>query len=247
VLYVGAALLIVVLHIHMVPTVFGRIFADAFGSKAIVGGAAGYGFMKVVQVGVKRAAFSNEAGIGTAPMAHGAAKTTEPVREGLVAMIGPFIDTIVICSMTAFIILVGSSWEGQGEVSGVALTIEAFETALGPFGKYLLLVVIAMFGLSTIFGYSYYGRKCFGYLFGAERSRYYNYAFIISLYFGAVWQAGLVVNLLDTAFALMAFPTMTGALLLSPKVMRATRDYFRRMKERDSETAPSSSAAVSDP
>ena len=237
-LYVGSALLIIVLHIDRVPSVFAQIFGGAFGSDAVVGGAAGYGFMKVAQVGVKRAAFSNEAGIGTAPMAHGAAKTTEPVREGLVAMVGPFIDTIVVCSMTAFIILVGGSWQDRDKVSGVGLTIEAFETTLGPFGKYLLLIVIAMFGLSTMFGYSYYGRKCFSYLFGAKTSRYYNYVFIATLYLGAIWKADLVVNLLDTAFALMAFPTMLGAILLSPRVVRATRDYFTRMKERDTEQEP---------
>jgi len=233
VLYVGAALLIIILNIGAVPEVFGSIVGAAFGTEAVAGGAAGYGFMKVVQIGVKRAAFSNEAGIGTAPMAHGAAKTTEPVREGLVAMIGPFIDTIVVCSMTAFIILVGGAWQGREGISGVGLTLESFDTALGPFGKYMLLVIIAMFGLSTMFGYSYYGRKCFSYLFGAHLSKYYNYVFIGSLYLGAIWQADLVVNLLDTSFALMAFPTMIGAIALSPRVVRATRDYFRRMKELD--------------
>jgi len=192
----------------------------------------------VIQVGVRRAAFSNEAGIGTAPMAHGAAKTTEPVREGLVAMVGPFIDTIVICSMTAFIILVSGSWQGRGEVSGVGLTIAAYDSMLGSWSKYLLLLVIAMFGLSTVFGYSYYGRKCFSYLFGVERSRYYNYVFIGSLYFGSIWSANLVVNLLDTAFALMAFPTMLGTILLSPRVIRATKSYFRRMQSEAAEKVP---------
>jgi len=231
-LYFGSALVIVVLHIDAVPGVFAHIFRDAFGTSAVVGGAAGYAFMRVIQVGVKRAAFSNEAGIGTAPMAHGAAKTKEPVREGLVAMVGPFIDTIVVCSLTAFIILVSGVWKGEGEVSGVGLTLQAFDTTLGPAGKMLLLVIIAMFALSTMFGYSYYGRKCFAFLFGVGPSRYYNILFVGSLYLGAIWQADLVVNLLDTAFALMAFPTMIGTLIMSPRVIRETRGYFQRMRER---------------
>ncbi|MBW2528779.1 MAG: alanine:cation symporter family protein [Deltaproteobacteria bacterium] len=239
-LYVGSALIIIVLNIGEVPAVFGRIVRDAFGTEAVAGGAVGYGFMKVVQIGVKRAAFSNEAGIGTAPMAHGAAKTNEPVREGLVAMLGPFIDTVVVCSMTAFIILVGGNWQGRGKITGVGLTLESFDAALGPVGKYMLLGIIAMFALSTMFGYSYYGRKCFGYLFGAHLSKYYNYVFIGSLYLGAIWQADLVINLLDTSFALMAFPTMIGAIVLSPKVVAATRDYFRRMREVEQPPKPQS-------
>jgi AGCS family alanine or glycine:cation symporter len=231
VLYIGAALLILALNFEAIPVVFAGIFRDAFGVQAVAGGAVGYSFMKVVQVGIKRAAFSNEAGIGTAPMAHGAAKTTEPVREGLVAMVGPFVDTIVVCSMTAFIILVAGLGHENGEISGVGLTLRAFESALGPVGKYLLMVIIAMFALSTIFGYSYYGRKCFAFVFGVGPSRYYNYVFVGSLYLGAVWQADLVVNLLDVAFALMAFPTMLGTLIMSPRVVRAARDYFKRMKD----------------
>jgi len=237
VLYVGSALLIVGLHVDQVPAVFAQIVGSAFGTRAVVGGAAGYAFMSVVQVGVRRAAFSNEAGIGTAPMAHGAAKTTEPIREGLVAMVGPLIDTIVVCSMTAFVILVSGAWQGRDHVSGVGLTIDAYGTLLGGWSRYLLLLIILMFGLSTVFGYSYYGRKCFSYLFGFERSVYYNYVFIGSLYFGAIWSVGLVVNLLDTAFALMAFPTMLGTLLLSPRVMRAVRDYFQRMRSQTAEKA----------
>ncbi len=231
VLYIGAALLIMALNVEAIPVVFGRIFSDAFGTEAVAGGAVGYGFMKVVQVGIKRAAFSNEAGIGTAPMAHGAAKTTEPVREGLVAMVGPFIDTIVVCSMTAFIILVAGLGPENGEVSGVGLTLRAFESALGTVGKYFLMGIIAMFALSTMFGYSYYGRKCFAFVFGVAASRYYNYVFVGSLYLGAIWQADLVVNLLDVSFALMAFPTMVGTLIMSPRVVRAARDYFKRMAE----------------
>jgi len=231
VLYLASALVIVGLHIDAVPEVFALIFRGAFGGDAVVGGAAGYGFMKVLQIGIKRAAFSNEAGIGTAPMAHGAAKTKEPVREGLVAMVGPFIDTIVVCTLTAFIILVSGAWSGGGEVSGVGLTLQAFDSTLGSAGKLLLLTIIAMFALSTMFGYSYYGRKCFSFLFGVSASRYYNLVFVGSLYLGAIWQADLVVNLLDTAFALMAFPTMIGALIMSPRVVRETRAYFQRMAQ----------------
>lgn len=227
-LYLITALYIAVVHSDRVLTIFYQIFHDAFTGTAAAGGAVGIGFLTVVQTGVKRAAFSNEAGIGTAPMAHGAARTREPVREGLVAMMGPFVDTIIICSLTAFIILAATDWRAAEGIQGVALTVRAFENSLGSPGKFLLVIIVGCFGLSTMFGYSYYGKKCFGYLFGAHRSRIYDYFYLAMLYVGAVWSARMVVNMLDTAFALMAFPNMIAALLLAPRVMGAARDYLLR-------------------
>jgi len=227
-LYLMTALYIVGVHSDRVLTIFYQIFHDAFTGTAAAGGAAGIGFLTVVQTGIKRAVFSNEAGIGTAPMAHGAAKTTEPVREGLVAMWGPLADTIIVCSLTAFIILAAADWRAAEGIQGVALTLQAFENSLGSAGKFLLVIIVASFGLSTMFGYSYYGKKCFSYLFGAHRSKVYDYFYLIMLYVGAVWTAGMVVNMLDTAFALMAFPNMIAALLLAPRVMGAARDYLSR-------------------
>ncbi len=142
-------------------------------------------------------------------------------------MIEPVVDTLIVCSLTAFIILSGGHWQNAQGLQGVALTATVFETSMGETGKILLTVIVLLFGLSTMFGYSYYGRKCFSYLFGAEHSRFYDWVYLGSLLAGAVWSAGMVVNLIDTAFALMAFPNMVALLLLSPRVMKAARRYFR--------------------
>jgi AGCS family alanine or glycine:cation symporter len=211
-----------------VPDVFYRIVHDAFTGTAAAGGAAGIAWSQVIQTGIKRAAFSNEAGLGTAPLAHGAARTREPVREGLVAMVGPFIDTVLICSLTAFVILVSGLWREVDEVQGVTLTLRAFESSMGAAGRWVLVAMALLFGLSTMIGYSYYGRKCFSYLFGAERGWIYDAFYLVTLFLGAAWTVGAVVNVIDSAFALMAFPNMIATLILAPRVMSASRDYFRR-------------------
>ena len=226
-LYLMGALYVVFSRHDSIPQIFSQIFHDAFSGTAAIGGAAGVSVMAVIQTGIKRAAFSNEAGMGTAPMAHGAAKTTEPVREGLVAMIGPFVDTLVVCTLTALVILSTGNWQVTG-IKGVSLTSAAFQTALGAPGELALAVIVVLFGLSTMFGYSYYGRKCFGYLFGAQYGFIYDLFYVVMLFVGAVWSANLVVNLVDTAFALMALPNMVATLLLAPRVMSAARDYFSR-------------------
>lgn len=225
-IYLLSALYIALINLDRVPTVFLQILQDAFTGSAAIGGAAGIGFVTVVQTGIKRAAFSNEAGIGTAPMAHGAARTREPVREGLVAMMGPVVDTLLVCSLTGFTILSAGDWRDAEGIQGVALTATAFEAAMGEFGVALLTVIVFMFGISTMFGYSYYGKKCFAYLFGAERARFYEWFYLASVWIAAIWSARVVINLADTAFALMAFPNMLAVLLLSPRVMREVRSYF---------------------
>ncbi|MDA2933299.1 alanine:cation symporter family protein [Acidobacteria bacterium AH-259-D05] len=226
-LYLMASVFVVISHYQSIPQIFAQIFHDAFTGTAAAGGIAGISVMTVIQTGIKRAAFSNEAGIGTAPMAHGAAKTTEPVREGLVAMVGPFVDTIVVCSLTAFVILSSGNWQVRG-IKGASLTAQAFEATMGDWGKLALVVIVMLFGVSTMFGYSYYGKKCFSYLFGAERGKIYDFFYLVMLFVGAVWSATMVVDFLDTAFALMALPNMITALVLAPKVMKATREYFSR-------------------
>lgn len=231
-LYLAGTLLILARNLDQVPVVLGQIFHDAFTGTAATGGGAGIAFATVVRVGVKRAVFSNEAGLGTAPIAHGAARTKEPVREGLVAMLGPFIDTIVVCSLTAFTILVTGLWRTVDGVEGVALTVRAFEANLGPAGKALLVVIALLFGFSTMVGYAFYGRTCFGYLFGARRDRLYDVFYLVMLFVGAVWSVGMVINLIDTAYALMALPNMIATLILAPKVMVAARDYFSRLDDK---------------
>lgn len=228
VLYFSSVLIILGIHVDVLGTYLVQIVTDAFTAEAAMGGAVG----ALIITGVKRAAFSNEAGIGTATLAHGAAKTKEPIREGLVAMLGPFIDTIVVCTMTALAILVTDVWK-TGDQNGITLTAEAFSEALGPIGIYLLMICVAIFAGSSLFTFSYYGTKCLGFLAGADRQHIYNYFYVGSIILGAVTSINAVINLIDGMYATMAIPTMTVALLLSPKVMAAAKDYFGRMEKKE--------------
>lgn len=223
--YMITVLYIVISRIEQVPAVFAMILEDAFSGNAVMGGAV----LSVMVIGARRAAFSNEAGIGTAPMVHGASRNKEPVREGLVAMLGPFIDTIIVCTLTALAILLTGVWEST-ENDGVRLTVAAFETALPGIGKYLLMFAVVVFAFSTMFTYSYYGHKCANYLFGADKADYYNYFYLITLVLGAVLSLSLVISFIDAMYAIMAIPTMVSALLLAPKVRKATKDYVARMR-----------------
>jgi AGCS family alanine or glycine:cation symporter len=225
VLYVGSVAYILLVHVDVLGEYLLLIVTDAFTANSVMGGAVG----ALIITGVRRAAFSNEAGIGTATLAHGAAKTKEPVREGLVAMMGPFIDTLVVCTMTALAILVTGVWT-SGDVNGISLTASAFQEAMGPIGVYVLMVCVLIFAFSSLFTYSYYSTKCLGFLAGAERQKYFNYFYAAAIIFGSVATIEAVLNFTDGMFALMAIPTMTAAILLSPKVMSAAHDYFDRMK-----------------
>ena len=197
---------------------------DAFTGMAAAGGAIG----TVIATGVRRGAFSNEAGIGTEAMAHGAARTSEPVRAGLVAMLGPIIDTLIICTATGLLILMTGAWQVT-DASGVTITSIAFETALPGYGSFLLIVCIFFFSITTIFSYSYYGSKCLGFLIGAEKKHYYNYLTIIMTVVASMLSLNAMVGLIDGAFALMAIPTMTSTIILAPKVMSAARTYFAKI------------------
>ncbi|MEX0845989.1 MAG: alanine/glycine:cation symporter family protein [Balneolaceae bacterium] len=225
VIYVVSVMFILAVHITDVPYYLGLIVTDAFTGKAVMGGAVG----QLIIIGVQRAAFSNEAGIGTESLAHGASKTKEPVREGLVAMMEPAIDTLIVCTMTALAILVTGVWQST-EANGVTLTLNAFNEALPAFGTYLLLISVVTFSVSSMLSYSYYGTKCLGFIIGAERQHLYNYFYVFSIVFGAVASLDAVINLIDGMFALMAIPTMTSALLLSPKVRKASKEYFQKVK-----------------
>jgi AGCS family alanine or glycine:cation symporter len=180
-------------------------------------------------LGIRRGAFSNEAGIGTAPMAHGATKTNEPVREGLVAMLGPAIDTLVVCTLTALAILVTGVWQSTN-ANGVSLTASAFAEAMPGIGTYLLLLCITVFSVSSLFSYSYYGTKCMSFLFGADHKHYYNYLYIASIIMGATTSLAMMINLIDGFFALMAIPTMTATLILAPRVTKEIKLYFRGLE-----------------
>jgi AGCS family alanine or glycine:cation symporter len=224
VLYVVAVVAILLLNWQVVPETLALIIRDAFSGDAVLGGSVG----AIIVAGARRAAFSNEAGIGTAPMAHGAAKTNEPVREGLVAMLGPAIDTILVCTMTALAILITGLWQDQTEgISGVTLTLKAFEDSLYG-GRYILMAALFIFAITSLFSYSYYGTKCFAYLFGVKHIRYYQYFYVLSILWGSTTSIGAVVGLIDGMYAVMAIPTMVSAILLSPKVMKAARVYFSK-------------------
>ncbi len=204
---------------------FKTIITDAFSGRAVAGGSLG----AVIITGVRRAAFSNEAGIGTAPMAHGAAKTSEPIREGLVAMLGPIIDTIIVCTMTALAIIITNSWVNSS-ADGITLTVNAFNTSLPFIGKYILALCVIFFSMSTMFAFPYYGTKCLGFVAGAKYQHLYNYFFVITIIIGAVSNLRVIIGFVDISFALMAFPTVFSAILLSPHVRRASKKYFDQLK-----------------
>ncbi len=229
-LYFVLVIIILVAHNDVLWYYLKLIFTDAFAAKyypsdqPFLGGLVG----ALILHGIKRGAFSNEAGIRTAPMAHGAAKTDEPVREGLVAMLGPAIDTLIVCTLTALAILVTGVWETTSD-NGVSLTASAFENVMPTFGKYALLVCIVVFSMSSLFSYSYYGTKCMSYLFGTKRQHYYNYFYVLSIVLGATTTLEMMMNLIDGVFALMAIPTMTATLILAPKVIEASKIYFAKL------------------
>jgi len=230
-LYFVMVLIILGANIDVVPKYLSLIFTDAFSASfyegdAFLGGVLG----GLILLGIRRGAFSNEAGIGTAPMAHGAAKTNEPIREGLVAMLGPAIDTLIICTLTALAILVTGVWQSS-DANGVTLTANAFDEAIPSVGKYLLLLCIVVFSISSLFSYSYYGTKCMSFLFGSTNKAIYNYFYIASILVGATTSLAMMVNLIDTFFAMMAIPTMLSTILLAPKVVAEAKKYFKNLNQ----------------
>ena len=309
-IYLLAAIMILSSHISEIPSLIRLIIHDAFTGEAVLGGAVG----AVIATGIRWAAFSNEAGMGTEAMAHGAAKTKEPVREGLVAMLGPLIDTIIVCSITALVILTSGMWQAgfqsaekvtipagsesvnlriddikelslpnkkwvgleftiskelydstvkndtieiisvidketlicknigrkdidvvkdswfRLEENGVTLTTLAFDKELGVAGKILIIIAVLTFSLSTMFGYSYYGRKCAGYLLGVRWKSAYNWVYILAIVVASMVKIDLAINFVDSMFALMAIPTVISTLILAPKVMQAARKYFRQLE-----------------
>lgn len=219
-LYLGATIYIIAVNIGQLPQALSLIFTDAFTGKAVTGGLLG-----TVIIGVRQGAFSNEAGIGTAVMAHGAAQTSEPIREGLVAMLGPMIDTILVCSCTAFVIILTGAW--QHDVNGVAMTNDAFQQSMGPFGAWLLVLIVVFFSVSTMFTFWYYGAKCLGFLIGAQNQHWYRWLYLALVVGGSVISVKAVVGLITGFYGLMAIPTVIMTLLLAPRVMYAARQYFR--------------------
>ena len=226
---------IILTNLSVVPQVFGDIFRGAFNFKAGVGGAIGSFFM-VATIGARRATLVNEAGVGTASMMHGASRNNEPVREGLVAMLGPFCDSGIVCTLTAVAILIASASGGYvipaagSDVKGLEIALNAFSAAVnyGKLGGYLLMVMVFFFAFSTMFSYSYYGMKCTSYLFGTKYGKYYNYFFLAMLIVCAMIPLKLAVAVIDLAYLLMACATMFTLLSLSPRVKKAAKEYFKK-------------------
>ncbi|MBC8316726.1 MAG: sodium:alanine symporter family protein [Desulfobulbaceae bacterium] len=231
VFYVIGALAVIATNIEGLPAAFALIFHDAFTGSAATGGFAGAAVAQAIRFGVARGVFSNEAGLGSAPIAHGAAKTEEPVREGLVAMLGPFIDTIVICTMTGLvIILTGAYTEG---LTGADLTARAFNIGLPGIGGYIVAFGIMIFAFSTAISWSYYGDRSVEYLAGEKFILPYRVLYCLILPVGASFQVSLVWTISDIFNALMAWPNLIGLIFLSGVIVRTTKEYFadpERMK-----------------
>ncbi len=224
--YFIVTLILLIEHASQIPDMLALIVSDAFSGDSVAGGVIG----AVIMIGVKRGAFSNEAGIGTESMAHGAAKTNKPTREGLVAMVGPVVDTLIVCTCTALAILVTGVWEG--DASGVSLTIEAYELVFPGYGSYILSVMVFFLSTSTILTFWYYGTKCAGFLFGAENEHYYVWIYTGLITLGSVVSLKAVINLLDGMYAMMAIPTMVSSIILAPKVMTAAKQYFQEFEKK---------------
>jgi len=172
--------------------------------------------------------FSNEAGLGSAPMYHGQSKNNEPIREGLVAMLGPFIDTILVCTFTAVVLILSGAY--LENANGIVMTLNAFTTSLGSWGGVLLMVIVSAFALSTLFTYSYYGVKSLSFLTNAKIGKLYNVYFVVMIILAAVVSLDVVIKLIDLSYALMVIPNMIAVLLLAPKVNKAAKEYFQKLK-----------------
>jgi AGCS family alanine or glycine:cation symporter len=222
--YLLAGLVVLGMNIGEVPGAFMTIVQDAFTPTAQVGGFAGAGVMVAIQMGVARGIFSNEAGLGSAPIAHAAAETDSPVRQGTVAMLGTFIDTIIICSITGLVIVISGAWE-SGE-NGAALSALAFGNELPGAGAYVVSLGLALFAFTTILGWSVYGERCAEYLFGVGAIVPFRVLWVLALPLGAVSGLDLVWTIADTLNAMMAIPNLIALLLLSPVVFKVSKEFF---------------------
>lgn len=223
--YLIAVLVVMALNASEILPSLKMIVTEAWNFKTVVTG----GFWGLVIIGVRRAMFSNEAGLGSAPMYHGQSKTDNPIKEGLVAMLGPFIDTILVCTFTAVVIILSGAY--LEDSSGIVMTLSAFETTLFGFGDDLLMLIVTAFALSTLFTYSYYGVKSLSFLTNAKIGKLYNVYFVVMIVFAAVASLELVKNLIDLSYALMVIPNMIAVLLLAPKVNAAAKTYFSNLKK----------------
>ena len=224
IVYILGTLTVILFNIEKIPATLALIFTSAFSPAAAVGGFAGASIRMAIQNGVARGVFSNESGLGSAPIAAAAAKTNEPVEQGLISMTGTFIDTLIICTLTGLTILVTGVW--SGDLNGVALTQSAFSTVFSYFGPSLLTIFLVLFAFTTILGWNYYGERCFEFLFGVRFIWLYRVVFVVMVLLGGFIELDMVWIIADIVNALMALPNLIALLVLSPVVISETKKYF---------------------
>lgn len=228
-IYLFGAIWILIAKFDMIPTMFSQIFGGAFAGTAAVGGFAGAAFKDVVIMGIRRATFSNEAGMGSAAMAHSAAKST-PIQEGIVALLEPFVDTIVVCTITAIALLLSGAWSAEGVTAGSEMTAYAFESVMGPAGRWIVTLTVTLFAFSTLISWSYYGEQGVTFIFGEKYIPVYRYVFIFFIFVGAIAELNIVLNISDAVYGLLALPNIMACYLLLPKVKEALDEYERKLK-----------------
>lgn len=225
IVYILGTLIVIFFNIEKIPATLALIFTSAFSPVAAVGGFAGATIRTAIQNGVARGVFSNESGLGSAPIAAAAAKTNEPVEQGLISMTGTFIDTLIICTLTGLTILVTGVW--SGDLNGVALTQSAFSTIFSNFGSVLLTIFLVLFAFTTILGWNYYGERCFEFLFGVRFIWLYRVVFVFMVLLGGFIELDMVWIIADIVNALMALPNLIALLVLSPVIVAETKKYFK--------------------
>lgn len=225
IVYILGTLIVIFFNIEKIPATLALILTSAFSPVAAVGGFAGATIRTAIQNGVARGVFSNESGLGSAPIAAAAAKTNEPVEQGLISMTGTFIDTLIICTLTGLTILVTGVW--SGDLNGVALTQSAFSTIFSNFGPALLTIFLVLFAFTTILGWNYYGERCFEFLFGVRFIWLYRVVFVLMVLLGGFIELDMVWIIADIVNALMVLPNLIALLVLSPVVVAETKKYFK--------------------
>jgi AGCS family alanine or glycine:cation symporter len=235
--YILAALAVLAVNFSAIPEAFRLIFSHAFTPIAATGGFAGAAVAAAIRFGVARGIFSNEAGLGTAGIIQAAGTNANPVRAGLVGMMGTFIDTIIVCTMTGLVIITSGVWtSGKG---GAELSVMAFDSAIPGVGGFILTISLVLFAFTTILGWSYIGERCWSYLLGVKTIWPFRVLWVVAVYFGAIAELDFVWLLADTLNGLMAIPNLLGLLLLSPVVVQLTRQHFRRKNDRPAAAAKS--------
>ena len=230
ILYVTTSLVIILLNIEKVPDAISLIIYSAFDPQAALGGAVGFTVMKAIQSGVARGIFSNESGLGSAPIAAAAAQTREPVRQGLISMTGTFLDTIIVCTMTGIVLVLTGAWNNP-ELAGATVTNYAFAQGLGTsIGATIVTVGLLFFAFTTILGWCYYGERCFVYLVGIRGVKLYRLAYIVLVGLGSFLHLNLIWIIADIVNGLMAFPNLIALIGLRKVVIEETKDYFQRLK-----------------